>query len=191
MTKQSNTGLYVAGGLLLVAGIAYAQGSKPKDQIIEPLLDVPTNTGVVAPLPLDLKLTLQKGVSGQEVAKLQSYLGISDDGVFGLQTEATLLKIKGVKKTTLETFAKLPTLNQNRIGSGSRIMAENKNGAKIYLANQKADKSYFRNDQVLRTIDYGKEIGEVRSSSALGNWYLVKWTGGFMCFVLAADVKKI
>lgn len=191
MTKQNNTGLYVAGGLLLVAGIAYASNSKPKDQIIEPLLDVPTNTGIVVPLPLDLKLPLKKGVSGQEVAKLQTYLGIGNDAVFGSQTEATLLKVKGVKETTLEKFAKLPTLNQNRIGSGSRIMSDNKNGAKIYLANQKADQSYFRNDQVLRTIDYGKEIGEVRSSSALGNWYLVKWTGGFMCFVLAADVKKI
>lgn len=191
MTKQSNTGLYVAGGLLLVAGIAYASNSKPNDQITEPSLDVPTNTGIVVPLPLDLKLTLKKGISGQEVAKLQTYLGIANDGVFGPQTEATLLKIKGVKETTLEKFAKLPTLNQNRIGSGSRIMVNNKNGARIFLAIQKADMSYYKSDQVLRTIDYGKEIGEVRSSSALGNWYLVKWTGGFTCFVLAADVKKI
>lgn len=67
------------------------------------------NTGIN---PLDMGKLLKKGVNGQEVAALQTFL-VADgatlpkfgvDGKFGAETEAALMQVKGVKEIRLKDY---------------------------------------------------------------------------------------
>lgn len=58
---------------------------------------------------LDYNRVLKKGVTGEEVKKLQQLLGnVEVDGIFGPITEAALLARKGVTSISLTQFGQLP-----------------------------------------------------------------------------------
>lgn len=196
MKKSTNNTALIAGvSLLGIAVVATAFGSKKDNSQVDSI--TPTNPEETQPIKLDENKVLKKGVNGEEVKVLQSYLGISTDGIFGPMTEAALFKLKAVYQTTLKQFQNLPTVNQERIPSGTRIMSNNRQGTTLYKSAQKADKTYYMLNEVFMKIGYGQEIGEVRSSTSLGNYYLVKPTfydkDNFnkLYFVKAADVKAI
>ncbi len=146
------------------------------------------------PVTLNQNLVLQLGSKGQEVAKLQSYMGVPSDGIFGPITEAKLYKLKAVKKTSIKQFLSTPTINQKILKVGTNVMAKVKTGTKIYNAIAKADTSYYSDNKVVKTIDYGKEIGKIRSANPAGNWYSVYYSdfpfGQKVGFVLATDIEK-
>lgn len=143
---------------------------------------------------LNQNLVLQIGSKGQEVAKLQSNMAITADGVFGPLTEAKLYKLKGVKRISIKQFLSTPTINQNILKAGTNIMAKLRTGTKIYNAIAKADTSYYSDYKVVKTIDYGKEIGTIRSANPSGNWYSIYYSdfpfGKRVGFVLATDIEK-
>lgn len=143
---------------------------------------------------LDQELVLQMGSRGQEVANLQTLMGIVADGIFGPITEAKLVKLKGVKKTTLKQFLSSPTINQNILKIGTAVMAKLKLGTPIYNAIEKADTSYYSTFEKVKVIPYGQEIGKIRSVNPAGNWYSVYYTdvlfGQKVGFVKATDVDK-
>lgn len=196
MKKSTNNTALIAGvSLLGIAVVATAFGSKKDNSQVDSI--TPTNPEETQPIKLDENKVLKKGVNGEEVKVLQSYLGVSTDGIFGAMTEAALFKLKAVYQTTLKEFQNLPTVNQERIPSGTRIMSNNRQGTTLYKSAQKADKTYYMLNEIFMKIGYGQEIGEVRSSTSLGNYYLVKPTfydkDNFnkLYFVKAADVKAI
>lgn len=194
MKKSTNNNVLYAGVALLgVAALATAFSKKNTDSQELPA----TNNQNTNQTTIDENKVLKKGVTGEEVKILQSFLGVGPDGVFGPITEAALFKLKAVYQTTLKQFKTLPTVNQQRIPSGTNIMCENKSGAKLYKTAKKIDGTFYMINDVYMTIGYGQLIGEVRSSTALGNYYLVKpyfydkdnFDKYF--FVKAADVKAI
>lgn len=199
MKKSTNNNVLYAGVALLgVATLATAFSKKNTDsQELPASNNQNTNNQNTNQTIIDENKVLKKGVSGEEVKILQGFLGVGTDGVFGAITEAALFKLKAVYQTTLKQFKTLPTVNQQRIPSGTNIMSENKSGTKLYKTAQKADGTYYMINDVYMTIGYGQLIGEVRSSTALGNYYLVKpyfydkdnFDKYF--FVKAADVKAI
>lgn len=139
-------------------------------------------------------LVLQMGSRGQEVANLQTLMGINPDGIFGTITEAKLFKLKGVKKITLKQFLASATINQNILKVGTAVAAKLKLGTPIYNAIEKADTSYYSTGEKVKTVPYGQEIGKIRSVNPAGNWYSVYYTdmifGQKVGFVKATDVDK-
>lgn len=139
----------------------------------------------------DLKLTL--GTKGDEVRKLQQLMGISADGTFGPLTQDKLYKLKGVKEISLKTFINSPMMNQNILKPGTNLMAKLKTGTPIYDAQAKADMSYFSNYTIVKTIDYGQEVGQIRLANPAGNWYSIYYPtllGKKVGFVKSTDVEK-
>lgn len=177
------------GGFALLGLIAYAMGNKKVETPIEDY----TEPDPTAP-PLNTALILKIGSRGDEVKKLQSLMGISADGIFYTQTEATLLKLKGVRQISIKQFLSSPTINQNILKVGTNVMAKNKLGTPIYNAIAKADTSYYSDYKIEKTIPYGREIGKIRSANPAGNWYTVYYSTFFgteVGFVKAIDIEKI
>lgn len=141
---------------------------------------------------LDENLILQKGSSGNEVKKLQELLKINSDGVFGNQTEQELFKIKGVLKISLKQFINSPSINQNPIKIGSKVMA-NVDPTNIFNAIKKADGTYYSDYKIIDKFNYGKEIGVIKGHNATKTWYMVEIDGFFfntIAFVKSTDVKQ-
>ncbi len=63
-----------------------------------------TNPSTPAAVVLDYNKLLRKGMTAAEVKRLQQWLGITADGVFGNQTESALYNKKGVKEITLNEY---------------------------------------------------------------------------------------
>ncbi|WNM19287.1 peptidoglycan-binding domain-containing protein [Flavobacterium capsici] len=186
--KSNNTYLYAGLGLLTIIGVVSLSRKKA-----ETTTDIPFNENPTTPLPivLDENKLLKKGSTGPEVQKLQEMLNVGADGVFGSITEAALYRQKAVKQTTLKQFVALPNANPDRIPSGSRVMINNPNGSNLYIAQQNADKLWYKTNDVFLHMNFGREAGVVRSSTQLGDWYLVLYGNYKMIFVKATDVKKI
>lgn len=177
-------------GIGLLATTYYLYGKKKKEE--SPTEDF--SDPIVIPATLNQNLVLQLGSKGQEVAKLQSYMGVSTDGTFGPITEAKLYKLKAVKKISIKQFLSTPTINQNILKPGTNVMAKVKTGTRIFNAIAKADTSYYSDYKVVKTIDYGKEVGKIRAANPAGNWYSVYYSdfpfGQKVGFVLATDIEK-
>lgn len=202
--EKDNTLLY-AGALLLLGFGAYAYNNSNKnaststgeDNVPNPNIDpikIPT-----APIAIYVTKILKMGSQGLEVTKLQGLMKITADGFFGPQTEAMLLRLKGVKEISLDQYAKLPTINRNVLANGTKVMVSNKNGAKVYGSIKKADRTYYSSGKVEKTIAYGQAVGTIRSQSTDGNSYTVfyndLWNGDFFTgtaigFVNAVDIQK-
>lgn len=207
-TKKSNKGIIFAIGTLAVVGggIALLSGGK-KEKIGADTFDdtpqgpAPSSPSVPsvpstpsAPATLNGNLLLKQGSRGAEVKKLQTLLGVSADGIFGPMTEAALVKTKGVKQITLNQFASLPNVNNAPIAVGTRVMAKNRAGAKIYGATAKADGTYFSTEQVEETVEYGQEVGKIKAYNGTKTWYSIYYDGFLgqkVGFVLASDVEPI
>lgn len=175
-------------GLLAVA-TAIAFRKKKVETPIEDFSD-PT---IPIPASINQNLVLQFGSKGPEVVKLQTLMGINADGIFGAITEAKLYKLKAVKKTTIKQFLSTPTINQNILKAGTSVMAKLKLGTPIYNAIAKADTSYYSDYKVVKKVDYGQEIGKIRSANPAGNWYTVYYStflGKAVGFVKATDIEK-
>lgn len=195
--KSNNTLLYIGLAAIGIGGIALATSGKkqamPSGELQTGNTDVAPVNNVPATKPLNVKLLLKVGVTGAEVAKLQTLLNVGSDGVFGPMTEAALFKLKGVKQTTLESFASSPTVNQNKYPVGTRVMSNNKDGTRLYKALKKADGSYHSDYTFLNARMFGEHIGTIRSSNQAGNWYTVLTptsSGDKIYFVRAEDIKK-
>jgi hypothetical protein len=83
---------------------------KPAPKKIVP---IPSEANKDKAKKLNMDLILKQGSKGEEVKELQKLLNfisappvakLETDGVFGKQTEAVLLKLKGVKAITLNNF---------------------------------------------------------------------------------------
>ncbi|MGQ2982128.1 peptidoglycan DD-metalloendopeptidase family protein [Flavobacterium sp.] len=112
MVASLPAGAYVATGQKI--GVAqniaakYSQGmtnhvhfeiwDKATGKVIDP-------TKLIGGSPLNYNLVLEKGMKNlPEVVKLQEFVQVSADGIFGPQTEAALMAKKGVKKIALKDF---------------------------------------------------------------------------------------
>lgn len=193
--KKQDLYLYGAGALILGA-LGFYFSTKNKANNV-PVDVVPEITEETPPPPTaDINLILQKGSKGLEVATLQKLMGIVADGVFGAQTEARLKALKGVTKTSLKQYKALPTINTNTLPINSKVMS-NINAftpTTLYLAKKKADGSFFSDYKDTIKVDYGKEIGVIKSKDGTGYWYVVLVEGLFSddyYFVKSSEVKKI
>ena len=177
-------------GFGLLVGVAVAMGNKtPATETAFEDYAEPETTAT----PLNTTLILKLGSRGAEVKKLQSLMGISADGIFGVVTQSTLFKLKGVNQTSIKQFLSTPFINQNILKVGTNVMAKNKLGTPIYNAIAKADTSYYTTYKVEKTIPYGREVGKIRSANPAGNWYAVYYDTFFgteVGFVKAVDVEK-
>ena len=207
MKKKNNENLIIAGVGAAALGIFML--SRKKNTTFETFpTDVPTSQPTTstpkpttstpkpaAPVVLNKALVLKKGSSGNEVRELQRLLGIAQDGSFGPNTEAALLKKKGVKEISLNGFATAPNMNPNPLAVGNRVMANLKAGVKVYKAQLLANNTYSYTTNLYDTVPYGTEIGKIiMLSSPTKTSYVVKMTGTFsdqMVFVNATDVVKI
>ena len=177
-------------GIGLLAATYFVLAKKKKTQI-EDYTDSETPTAT--PKTIDQGLVLKLGSKGEEVKKLQSFMAVATDGIFGPQTEYKLYKLKGVKAITLKQFLSSPTLNQNILKPGTNVMAKLKLGTPIYDAEAKVDTSYFSNYKVVKRVPFGQEVGQIRTANQAGNWYSVYYPtliGKKVGFVLATDVEK-
>ncbi|MBB1195069.1 hypothetical protein DNC80_15495 [Flavobacterium sp. SOK18b] len=174
-TKKSNNTMLYAGIALLVGVGAYAISGNKQDQSLtesEPTTpngESPTTPISVAPKVPNYNLILRLGSRGQEVAKLQSMMGVPSDGIFGLQTESKLFELKGVKIVSLNTYAQIvkrATLSTIVYPAGTKVMVKNRNGAKVYRGERKADGTYFSTGDVAATFKFGEHIGTIKSVSA-------------------------
>lgn len=192
---KNNNYLYYGLGALSLCGIIFFATKKQKN-----------NTGIVIdenqivnetiPLPpiINKELLLQRGSKGLEVSELQKLMGISPDGVFGIQTETILQKLKGITSTTLNHFNNTPTINTNYLSVGTNIMADVKPNTPIFNAIKKADDTHYSDYKIIDRISYGQKIGKIIGSNATKTWYLVQIEGLFtskIVFVKAAEVAKI
>jgi hypothetical protein len=190
MIKSNNTYLYfgLAAGTIALGYYLFNKPIADNSSDNNAQLLPPINP-VVQPKALNTNLLLKIGVKGQEVSKLQAFLGVNTDGVFGSITENALFKLKGVKETTLNKFSTLPTVNQNILPKGSRVLVNNPKGTDLFISGKKADGTFYLTNEIFRTFDYGKDCGIIKAATPLGNFYLVEYSAAVF-FVKAADVKK-
>ncbi len=159
-------------GLLATAGILMSAKKKPI--VPEEPTEEPTPAPVPKPSPivLDKNKTLKKGVKGAEVRELQRLLGITADGDFGPATEKALLKAKGVTSIALSKWSTVKFTPPIRplippidtivpFKKGDRLMAKLKTGANLSPAIEKADGTYYPTKEVIKTVDFGQEVGKV------------------------------
>jgi hypothetical protein len=198
--KSNNTILYGGLAVLGIVGISSLAKAKPKEMIGGDNFQSGTNpssstgTSTPAPVTINKNLILKKGSKGKEVAELQRLLNIADDGIFGNDTENSLLTLKGVKQISLNAFATAPNRNKNPLKKGDRIMANNFKGTQTYEAIPKADGVYYTNWEKEDFLKYGEPVGVIRGFDATYTNYSViakgSWGGTKIVFVKAQDVKK-
>lgn len=203
--KKGNESLFYLGIALAIGGAAFAMNSKKKQASpVEEIDTTQNNNNPVSTTPksLDYNLVLKQGSRGQEVLKLQSMMGINADGVFGPQTESKLYALKRVRSVSLNGFSKIATalpLTKVIFPTGTKVMSKNRNGAKVYLAERKADGTYFSTGKVSKTFYLGEHIGIIRAASADGQAHSVVfksfWDGDFLYddaigFVNTVDIEK-
>lgn len=166
MTKEDKiiTGVAVASVLTLGGVLVYKKIKKNKELGQNEVVELPVeNTGsgsVSLPKPkntasvINRDLTLKKGSKGQEVKVLQTLMKISADGIFGSQTEAKLLALKGVKQITLNAYpnAKKP------IAIGTKVMAK-VDGVKLYRTEKLANGAIQNVGLSNLSFKYGSQIG--------------------------------
>jgi len=78
-----------------------------------------------APAGLNYDKLLKQGVNGAETKKLQEWLGVTRDGIFGPQTEAALLAKKGVEQITLNQYQQAADVNDNFAGDDDGFSSSN------------------------------------------------------------------
>lgn len=177
------------GALFLLSGSGSSKQPVVYDEVIPDETTPP-------PATVDPNKVVAKGSKGLEVQQLQKLMSITADGIFGSQTEARLLKLKGVKKVSINQYKKLPTLNQNILPVGTKIMANISfsTPTNLYTAIVKADGTFESDYTVDETVNYGELVGTIKGVSGKGTWYLILREGFMfdkMYFVRATEVKKI
>jgi len=196
-------GIGLGAGLLALALIS----KKSSTPVLVSDAPPPTGGGQTTPTTtINLNKILAKGSTGLEVKELQKLLGFTGldvDGDFGSQTETRLFYLKGVKSTSLNKYKTLPNVNHNILPIGTKVMANSgvNTPTKLYTALQKADGSFYTNNQVATSVNYGDEVGTIKGIDSTGNWYLVlrsEWTyfpvvyfNDVYRYVKASEVKKI
>lgn len=160
-TDKTLIGIVIVGGIIFLA-------TRPKADVTNTTTDLPvtdpTGATIQVPTPvivkpLDGNLILKIGSKNLETKKLQELLGIYADGIFGANTEKTLLAKKGVKNITLNEFPTIK-LNASNLKSGDLVQAKNISGATLY-------KDEFKNGMHYNTgivddyIGYTFNIGRI------------------------------
>lgn len=200
-SKGSNAYLYV--GVVLLAGAGVYALNKGKN-VTEATNSANIPPQVTTKTPTEnLNLILKLGSKGTEVMKLQYLLGVTADGSFGPQTEAKLFSLKGVKAISVNNYSKIPNIvkavpviPRTTLPFGSKVMAKLAEGAKIYGALSKADKSLYSSGILKKTVGYGQVVGEIRSGLNVSGYYVVYYNGWNVNtkdvgFVKATEVQKI
>jgi hypothetical protein len=166
MTKEDKiiTGVAVASVLTLGGVLVYKKIKKNKELGQNEVIELPvenTGSGVSTPKPktsvINRNLTLKKGSTGKEVKVLQTLMNIpvsERDGIFGKDTEAKLLALKGVKQITLNAYpnAKKP------IAIGTKVMAK-VDGVKLYRTEKLANGAIQNVGLSNLSFKYGSQIG--------------------------------
>ncbi len=163
MTKEDKiiTGVAVASVLTLGGVLVYKKIKKNKELGQNEVIELPvenTGSGISTPKPkttvINRDLTLKKGSKGQEVKALQILMKISADGIFGNQTEAKLLALKGVKQITLNAYPN----TKKPISIGTKVMAK-VDGVKLYRTEKIANGSVQNVGLSNLSFKYGSQIG--------------------------------
>lgn len=163
MTKEDKiiTGVAVASVLTLGGVLVYKKIKKNKELGQNEVIELPvenTGSGVSTPKPktsvINRDLTLKKGSKGQEVKVLQTLMKISADGIFGSQTEAKLLALKGVKQITLNAYPN----TKKPIAVGTKVMAKI-DGVKLYRTEKLANGAIQNVGLSNLSFKYGSQIG--------------------------------
>lgn len=164
-------------GLIGISVGGYFLLNKPKNEENVPspdqnvVVDEPANQTPVLTQQnniLDGNKVLKIGVNGIETKELQRLLGITQDGVFGNQTQSVLFNKKAVNQITLNKWITTPNNSQNqstirykyKIGDNLVIKAGEK-GIRIYLMTRSRftniytttkDYDVFLNNEVLGKV---------------------------------------
>lgn len=189
------------GGAALTAGAAYLvvkQINKKKALNTEdtaaslPAASTPTG-GTGTTTTLNKNLVLKNGSKGNEVKELQKRMGITADGIFGNQTQAKLLALKLVTQISLSQYDSTPTVNQNALAVGTRIMANRKPNVVVNKAVLLANQKWDLQDVQVSQIPFGTEAGTIYMLSQYKTKYIVRKSGTNIVigWVLASDVVKL
>lgn len=163
MTKEEKviTGVSVASVLTLGIILIVKKVKKNRELAQNDVIELPienTNSGGSAPkaiaTPINKNLVLKKGSKGKEVKTLQTLMKISADGIFGSQTEAKLMALKGVKQISLNAY---PT-TKKPIAIGTKVMAK-VDGVKLYRTEKLANGSIQNIGLSNLSFKYGSLIG--------------------------------
>jgi len=143
--------------------------------------------------PINENLVLANGSRGQEVAKLQSLLGVVSDGIFGNVTENALYAKKGVKQVSLKQYATLANVVHGTLKIGDRVMANKKPGTQTYENLTLANGTYSNTGAPDDEVAFGQEIGTIIAIPLDKVNYVVQRSGWFsgIVWVRAAEVAKI
>lgn len=182
MTKEDKiiTGVAVASVLTLGGVLVYKKIKKNKELGQNEVIELPvenTGSGISTPKPkttvINRDLTLKKGSKGQEVKALQILMKISADGIFGNQTEAKLLALKGVKQITLNAYP----ITKKPISIGTKVMAK-VDGVKLYRTEKIANGSVQNVGLSNLSFKYGSQIGVYAGKRYEGSGQILVKLGG-------------
>lgn len=182
MTKEDKiiTGVAVASVLTLGGVLVYKKIKKNKELGQNEVIELPvenTGSGISTPKPkttvINRDLTLKKGSKGQEVKALQILMKISADGIFGNQTEAKLLALKGVKQITLNAYPN----TKKPISIGTKVMAK-VDGVKLYRTEKIANGSVQNVGLSNLSFKYGSQIGVYAGKRYEGSGQILVKLGG-------------
>lgn len=191
MTKEEKviTGVAVASVLTLGTIVVIKRIKKNRELANNEVIELPettaSNTSAPKPKPvvLNKNLVLKKGSKGSEVKSLQKMLGISADGIFGSQTEAKLMAVKGVKQISLNAY---PTAKKV-IAIGTKVMAKT-DDVKLYRTEKLANGAIQNIGLSNLSFKYGSNIGTFAGKRYEGSGQILIKLGGKTYAVNEAEV---
>lgn len=197
MTISKQNKPYIIAGILVgVAAIVYFLTKKPTETPLQVENSATDQNEPVAPT-INKNLVVKLGSKGLEVKELQKLMSIKADGIFGPVTEARLIKLKNVKSASINSYKNLPTLNQNVLPIGTKLMAIKQGGLKAFAVDKRADGVYYIPDRTdTYDYDYGDFVGTIVGVNGTGSYYLTTYVNIWEWdnkkqMVLASEVKKI
>ena len=160
--KEKKT-ILIIGAVILAAGVVYYFYDKNKNEIQEPLEEIPINP-VLPSSQLNRDKVLKKGQTSPEVKELQRLLNVKPmSGFFGDITLNSLIKTKGLNEISLNQFSQtsnvtVMTSNGLKIGDFVEVKSLYAKGYKNIVRNNVNISTGEVEDTYLPFEDLGKII---------------------------------